>query len=153
MSGMLLLALRIALAALLYGFAGWALFVLWRDIVRQGRQAVSRQAPPIILRSQAQTLRFNTPEVTIGRDPASTCLLEDQTVSAHHARLFYRQGQWWVEDLRSTNGTYLNQEPVNTLLVLAHGDELRFGQVVMNILMEPAAQEPGAPAGWETPEK
>ena len=140
MSGTILLALRLLLAALLYGFLGWALFVLWRDIIRQGRQATARQAPPIILRKETQSLHFNIPEVTIGRDPASTCILEDQTVSAHHARLFYRQGQWWVEDLRSTNGTYLNQEPVNTPLVLAHGDELRFGQVMMNILLEPGAQ-------------
>ncbi len=140
MSGTILLALRLILAALLYLFLGWTLLVLWRDLTRQGRQAASRRAPPIILRGQDQSLRFNTQEVTIGRDPASSCILEDRTVSAHHARLFYRQGQWWIEDLRSTNGTYLNQEPVSTLLVLAHGDELRFGQVVMDILLEPEAQ-------------
>lgn len=140
MSGTILLVLRLVLAALLYLFLGWALYVLWRDLMRQGRQVSKRRAPPIILRGQDQSLRFNSLEVTIGRDPASSCILDDRTVSAHHARLFFRQGQWWVEDLRSTNGTYLNQEPVSTLLVLAHGDELRFGQVIMDILLEPEAQ-------------
>jgi pSer/pThr/pTyr-binding forkhead associated (FHA) protein len=72
-------------------------------------------------------------EILIGRDPACDCQLDDMTVSAHHAKLEYHHNQWWVEDLGSTNGTYLNQENINTATVLAPGDELQIGQVTLKV--------------------
>jgi pSer/pThr/pTyr-binding forkhead associated (FHA) protein len=53
----------------------------------------------------------------------------DDTVSARHARLSYHHNQWWVEDLQSRNGTYLNDERVSVPTVIVSGDELRYGQV------------------------
>ena len=72
----------------------------------------------------------------MGRDPASDLYIEDKTISARHAKLSYHHGQWWVEDLRSTNGTFLNDEPVQEPLVLASGDRLRFGQVQWQVQAE-----------------
>jgi len=46
--------------------------------------------------------------VTIGRDYVNQILLVDQTVSRQHARLTLRDGKWYVEDLKSRNGTFLN---------------------------------------------
>jgi pSer/pThr/pTyr-binding forkhead associated (FHA) protein len=62
-------------------------------------------------------------------------VLEDSTVSAQHSRLSFRQGHWWVEDLRSTNGTYLNNEPISASLVITNGDEIRCGQVVLTVII------------------
>jgi len=136
-SGLILLILRIALAIGLYAFLGWGLLTLWQDFKRQTSTLTSRQPPPITLlhlvEEETQPYQFNTPEITIGRDPACDCALDDQTVSAQHTRLSYHQGQWWVEDLPSTNGTFLNQENVAVPLVITNGDELRCGQVVFSI--------------------
>jgi pSer/pThr/pTyr-binding forkhead associated (FHA) protein len=137
MSGPVLLILRIALAASLYAFLGLAFYLLWRDLKEQTSLAASRQSPVLgLLRQAAGEMtpsRFNLPEVIIGRDPACDCTLEDSTVSAQHTRLSFRQGQWWVEDLRSTNGTYLNEEPVTTPMVITSGDQLRCGQATLTV--------------------
>lgn len=133
MSGPILLVLRLMLVVALYAFLGWALLTLWRDIKRQGELLSSRQAPRLTLLRRVgadfETLRFISPDVSIGRDPASDLALEDKTVSAMHARLSFHHGQWWVEDLNSRNGTFLNEKPVSQPLVITAGDELRCGHV------------------------
>ena len=65
----------------------------------------------------------------MGREPACDFPINDQTVSSRHARLSFHQNQWWLEDMASTNGTYLNGEAVTTAVVITHGDALRLGQV------------------------
>ncbi len=137
MSGIVLLTLRIFLVIALYAFLGWALLTLWRDLKRQGSQSIQRKAPAITLlyqfENETHSLRFSLPEITIGRDPASDFSIDDKTVSAKHARLAFRQGQWWVEDLQSTNGTYLNDESVSSPLVVTSGDQIRCGQVLLDL--------------------
>jgi pSer/pThr/pTyr-binding forkhead associated (FHA) protein len=78
---------------------------------------------------------FNVPVVLIGRDEHCDCSIQHPTVSAQHARLAFHHNQWWVEDLHSTNGTFLNQSPVDTSMVLTLGDELRCGQVVLTVIL------------------
>jgi hypothetical protein len=137
MSGPILLLLRLMLVIALYSFLGWALLTLWRDLKRQGELLSSRQAPALTLLRRAgadfESLHFTIPDVSIGRAPTSDLALEDKTVSATHARLSFHHGQWWVEDLNSRNGTFLNDEPVSQPLVITSGDELRCGQVALTI--------------------
>lgn len=137
MSGPILLILRIALLLALYAFLAWALLTLWRDIKRQDEILAHQQAPPITLRPDSvegpDSLHFRGPMISIGRDPICDIPLEDKTVSATHARLSYHHGHWWVEDLNSRNGTFLNNEPVSEQLVLTTGDVLRCGQVSFKV--------------------
>lgn len=145
MSAPILLVLRLAITFALFSFMGWALYTIWRDLKHQSELLVSRQAPPITLSAaQDTTLHFfTTPEVTIGRDPTCDLALDDKTVSVKHARLVYHHNQWWVEDLESTNGTFLNQEFVSIPTVLADGDQIRCGQVDLAVSIgENASQRP-----------
>lgn len=140
MSGPLFLVLRILLTASLYAFLGWAFFLLWQDIRQQAMLLALRKVPPISLMIQcedsaAQIRHFNQPEITIGRDPACECPLNDETVSARHARLSYHHGQWWLEDLNSTNGTRLNQEPISTPTVIISDDEIGCGKARLTVIM------------------
>jgi pSer/pThr/pTyr-binding forkhead associated (FHA) protein len=139
-SGVVLLALRILLALLLYSFLAWALYTLWRDLQHQAALQAARQVRPLKLtfagQEHAQEQTFSQPEVIIGRGNNCDLVLDDKTVSGRHARLAYHHGQWWLEDLASTNGTYLNEEPVRTAVVLAQGDQLRCGQVTGSVGME-----------------
>ena len=137
MSGSVLLVLRLAMALALYAFLGWAMYTLWRDLKRQSEHVVAEEIPVIELGLELvdgwTVQRFAVGEILIGRDPACDCQLDDMTVSANHAKLEYHHRQWWVEDLGSTNGTYLNQENVTTATVLATGDELQIGQVTLKV--------------------
>ena len=141
MSGPVVFALRLLLTASLYGFLAWALFTLWRDLKLQGALLASRRVPPISLtihqgEHPALTRRYIQAEVTIGRDPTCECLLEDEAVSARHARLSYHHNQWWLEDLNSTNGTLLNQEKLALPTVITAGDEFRCGDSRIDISLQ-----------------
>lgn len=145
MSGTIVLALRLLMALALYGFLGWALYTLWQDVHRQAAKVVTRRMPGIDLTVQAGTdepgavKHFLQPEVTLGRDPICDIPITDETVSARHARLTFHHGQWWLEDLNSTNGTRLNQANVSQPVVLTTGDEIVLGAVrVVVHTIEPA---------------
>lgn len=69
----------------------------------------------------------------IGRADACQIQLSDTYVSQFHARIFSRDGSWFVEDLGSTNGTYLNQRRVTSPAELQAGDRLKVGKVVMEV--------------------
>ena len=97
--------------------------------------APSTQAAP-----SAAVYRFTSSEVFIGRDPASECRLDDKTISVRHARLVYHHGQWWVEDLKSRNGTSLNGVPVSTPVVLTSGDQLQCGACTFSVILGEEAQ-------------
>ncbi len=133
MVNLLLLALRLIMALLLYAFLGWALFTLWQSLRQQAQLANTRRIPPLKLLFQADdpsdAQTFTLPQVILGRDPACDVTLDNDTISAQHTRLSFHHNQWWVEDLGSTNGTFLDDQPVTTPTVLADGDRLRCGEV------------------------
>ena len=141
MSGIVVLIIRILLAIALYAFLGWALYTIWRDLRVQTLNLAAQKAPAITLTrigmDEFEPANFQKSEIFIGREQTSTLPLLDETVSGRHARLAYRHNQWWVEDLKSTNGTFLNEEPVKTMTVLVSGDEIRVGQTVMRVEIAP----------------
>ena len=137
MSAILLLVIRILMAAALYGFLGLVVFTLLRDLRQQG-ELLAAQRPPALTLTNLVDLnvgpkRFTKPEVVLGREADCDFPLDDQTVSSQHARLSYHHRQWWLEDLASTNGTYLNDEPVTSSVVITQGDELRLGNITVRI--------------------
>jgi pSer/pThr/pTyr-binding forkhead associated (FHA) protein len=142
MTGIVLLVLRVLMAVALYAFLFLALWVLWRDLRRQARQEARPGTPVLSLvrhaaeEDTAHIYRFDIAEVVIGRDPTCSLRLDDKTISARHARLSYHHRQWWVDDLHSTNGTFLNTEGVTEPIVIASGDLLRCGAVEFDITME-----------------
>jgi pSer/pThr/pTyr-binding forkhead associated (FHA) protein len=137
MSGPVLLALRIAIATALYSFLGWGLWLLWRDLRRQSRLLGAAVNPALVMTRQGSappvTYRFTSPEVTVGRDTTCECRLNDPIISARHARFSFHHAQWWIEDLHSRNGTFLNDEPVRSQVVVTSGDSLRCGTLVFLI--------------------
>jgi hypothetical protein len=130
MSGVLLLFLRALMAVALYAFLGLGLYLLWRDLRRQSELLAARQFPPLSLRLASEThgRAYTQPELFLGRGSTCDFIVDDPTVSLQHARLVFRQGQWWLDDLASTNGTFLNGEPVQGGALVTHQDEIRLGQ-------------------------
>lgn len=71
--------------------------------------------------------------ITIGRAEDSTLVVTDDYASARHARLVPRSGQWYVEDLGSTNGTYLDRTRVNGPTPVPIGVPIRIGRTTLEL--------------------
>ncbi len=74
-------------------------------------------------------------EVTVGRAPGcGVVLTEDTFVSQVHARVFRRNREVLVEDLDSTNGTFVNGERIDKITRIRKGDTVKFGETVMRMV-------------------
>jgi hypothetical protein len=71
--------------------------------------------------------------IMIGRANDSTLVLTDDYASTRHARLVSRDGDWYVEDLGSTNGTYLDRAKVTNPLLIPPGVPIRIGKTVLEL--------------------
>jgi predicted component of type VI protein secretion system len=72
--------------------------------------------------------------VDVGREPSLPLHLDDDTqVSRRHARIAVQGGQVVVEDLGSTNGTYVNDQPIGSPRTLNPGDKVRIGLTVLEL--------------------
>ena len=72
-------------------------------------------------------------ELTVGRAAGCQITLDDTYASQVHARVFMRDDQLYVEDLGSTNGTYLNRRKVSAPMVVSHGDQIQIGSTIMEV--------------------
>lgn len=137
----LVLLLRLILAIALYAFLGWALWNLLREFKQQGDKLATQKKPAITLsikidQGKESVRQFSQPQIMIGRDTKCDLSMMDEALSAHHARLTHHHGQWWLEDLSSTNGTYLNREKLITPAVVITGDSFKCGNTIFSIQVE-----------------
>jgi pSer/pThr/pTyr-binding forkhead associated (FHA) protein len=79
------------------------------------------------------TLGLTDQQITIGRANDATLVLNDDYASTRHARLFPQDGQWIVEDLGSTNGTYLDRQKVTQPTPVPVGVPIRIGKTVLEL--------------------
>ena len=79
------------------------------------------------------TIALGQAPILIGRAPECTLVLEDDYASGRHARLSLQQGTWMVEDLGSTNGTFLGRTRVQDPVPIAPGAPVRIGRTVLEL--------------------
>ncbi len=131
-ASVIVLILRIIFLILLFTFLGWTIYTIWKDLRFKSLSVQLQKVPAITLIDRSggienNKVSYENSEVSIGRDPGNTICIEDTTVSNRHAVLNYRNGHWWIEDLLSTNGTFLNDEKITAPTILITGDDLHIG--------------------------
>lgn len=140
--GVVLLLLRVAVVFLLYFFLWQVVRVVSRDLQGAGA-AVATQASPygqLVVTSAGQTgipvgkVFPLSPVTVIGRSTEVEISLNDSFLSSEHARLELRDGVWYLEDLHSTNGTFLNGFEVRAPSELNPGDVVRVGRVELKLV-------------------
>ena len=105
---------------------------------REARRARAHGRPPrkvlVVDHEGAKsgTIRLQQP-LQVGRADACQIKLGDTYISQFHARLFPRDGNWYVEDLGSTNGTYLNQRKLTGPSEVHAGDVVRLGKTTLEL--------------------
>jgi pSer/pThr/pTyr-binding forkhead associated (FHA) protein len=160
MNALELTLLRIGFLAVLWLFVIAAVGVVRTDLFGQVSQRRRRSAgaqrpvppptapatrPPRSARATPQqllvtagalagtTLGLTDQQITIGRADDATLVLADDYASTRHARLFPQDGQWLVEDLGSTNGTYLDRQKVTAPTPVPVGVPIRIGKTVLEL--------------------
>jgi pSer/pThr/pTyr-binding forkhead associated (FHA) protein len=157
MSELTLTLLRLGYLALLWLLVLSIVAVLRRDLfgTRVTRRApvVAAAAAPAPARSRREsaataplrqlvvtegslkgtTIALGQAPILIGRAPESTLVLEDDYASGRHARLSLQGGTWMVEDLGSTNGTFLGRDRVSSPVPVAPGQPVRVGRTVLEL--------------------
>jgi hypothetical protein len=140
MDGMLIViwAVRLAFLALLYLFLARVVRSLLRDLRAAAREPGASLGRLIVIESPAgdpeQGRSFDLDAITtLGRDVNNAIVVDDPFASAEHAVLTYRGRSWYVEDLGSTNGTFVNGRAVAAVSPLGFGDEVAIGQVRMRL--------------------
>ena len=147
-----LTVLKIALLVILYFFVWQAVRAILADLyggTRRERRAAGRQAPPtrqvrrgkgtpnkvVVIDergSKAGTYKLSK-TLQIGRGQSSDIKLTDTYVSTAHARISNRNGAWMVEDLGSTNGTYLGASRITQPTAIQLGSEIRIGKTTLEL--------------------
>ena len=130
--------IRLAFLGLLYAFLWSVSRTLLRDLRAAGREPDTELGRLVVLASPSDEPRaglvFALDAVTrLGRDVNNTIVLDDEFVSADHAVLTFRGRAWYVEDLGSTNGTWVNGVRIDDVSPVAFGDEIQLGQVRLRL--------------------
>ena len=161
MNALTLTLIRVAFLAVLWLFVIAAIGVVRTDLfgtattkIRRNRkqpapmQAAPRKAPPKPAKPGRGTPRFLVvtegalagmsidlvdQQITMGRANDATLVLNDDYASTHHARIFPQDGQWLVEDLGSTNGTYLDRQKVIRPTPVPVGVPIRIGKTALEL--------------------
>jgi hypothetical protein len=158
-SEQLLNILKLCLLALVYLFLVRVVRAVWAEVAvpaaeggrrtrRRGAPAAAAPAPAprgrktrgspseLVAVEPADQVGRRYPlgdEITVGRAAGCQVTVDDTYVSQLHARVFTRDGQLFVEDLGSTNGTYLNRVKVAGPMVMQKGDRLQIGNTVLEV--------------------
>jgi pSer/pThr/pTyr-binding forkhead associated (FHA) protein len=155
MSELGLTLVRMAFLGLLWGFVLLAIAVLRRDMrapvdARPARRSRPRKPPrpPKVARATkvrgtklvvvegplaGTVVQLDGQQVTIGRAPDSTLIVDDDYASSRHARIYAAEGSWVVEDLGSTNGTWIERTRITSPTVLPVGAPLRVGRTTIQL--------------------
>jgi hypothetical protein len=129
---------RILFLVLLYLFLFGIARALLRDLRAAAREPTIELGRLVVVASPggepaAGTTLALDAITTLGRDVNNAVVVDDQFVSAEHAVLTFRGRTWYVEDLDSTNGTFVNGSPVDGVAPLGYGDEIQLGQVRLRL--------------------
>jgi len=137
---LLLWGVRVAFLIFLYLFLIRAFAALQRALAVE--QAVAARPAGIAFLVVQRSVR-GAPRVgermplravsSIGRDAGNDVVLNDEAASARHALMEFADGEWWVEDSGSTNGTRVNGEVIRSRERLRYGDELGVGRVALRL--------------------
>ena len=159
MSELALTLVRLGFLVLLWAFVLTTVLVLRRDLrqpadarplgrERKAPRAAKPPRPPKVAKQQkvkgSKLVVIEGPlmgtivplgdiQITIGRAPDSTLIIDDDYASSRHARIYPSEGAWVVEDLGSTNGTWIDRTRITSPTVLPMGAPLRVGRTTLQI--------------------
>lgn len=150
-----LMLIKFAFLAVLWLFVLMAVGVIRTDLFGPSRDKAKKSARPAEPKRRAKpargsrkeprvlvviegplagtTLNLTTQPITIGRAKDATLVINDDYASGRHAQIYPDSGRWIVEDLGSTNGTFLGNQRLTRAVPVSVGQPIRIGKTVMEL--------------------
>lgn len=147
--GVIILLLRVAVTFFLYFFLWQVLKVAAANIRHPGPSTEPLSYGQLVVMTPGQTglpvgkTFILNPVNIIGRSIEADIALNDTFLSARHARLSLDGDEWVLEDLNSTNGTFVNGFEVRTTTPIKDGDVIRIGHIELKLLVSRKHSSPG----------
>ena len=98
-----------------------------------GYKLIAKQGLP-----SGQEFKFTGEEIFIGRGDAATIQIDSQVVARLHVRIMWKDKKVFIEDLKSSNGTYVNGRQITKETILSHGDQISLGQEIFLEFLTPS---------------
>jgi hypothetical protein len=141
----ILFLLRLISGLLLMSFLVALFVIIWRDYrsTIQQMSAIRRTYGKLVEMCEIDGTRAVTgetypllPLTSLGRAPTNAIVIHDTFASSEHASVFMRDGQWWLEDRQSRNGTRLNNVSITEPIVITDGDIIGIGTLYFRLVLE-----------------
>ncbi len=136
------LILRVLAGLSLLAFLFILFLIVWRSMRQLDRQLQASRANYGYLTcrrrdsTKTDSERYQLDAITtLGRSANNSIVVEDDFASAEHARIILEDGQWWLEDRRSKNGTRLNSAVIDQRTLLANGDLIGIGKLTYQLAL------------------
>ncbi|OHW62135.1 FHA domain-containing protein FhaB [Andreesenia angusta] len=135
MFSLLSLVFRYIFIALIYLFMIGIIRLIYLDI-RNIRELGDETGTYLKLINMRESVPFKIKdeyfinrEITMGRDSSNDIVLRDPYTSKRHCRIFLKDGEYHIEDINSSNGTYVNNNRITGISRIYHGDRVKVGQI------------------------
>lgn len=129
---------------ILYSIIYYALKIMYRDVKGGGRKRVptsnkKAHGLEVVSTGSSEVLKVGSvipvrATIKLGRKEDNSICLNDQFVSSYHAKLYVRNNDFYLEDLNSTNGTYVNGSKINGRVRLKVDDEITLGSTIFKVI-------------------
>ena len=138
--------LRLIAGLSLAGFLLTLFFLIWRSMKGTEQQLrTARSTYGYLVRNRPdsdgiaiESERFALQAITtVGRSASNTIVVADDFASIEHARIVLENGDWWLEDRNSRNGTRLNEAKIEQRTILKDGDRIGIGEDSFRLQLEP----------------
>ncbi|SHE69847.1 FHA domain-containing protein [Clostridium fallax] len=139
MSGIFTIFFAIILYAIIY----YALRIMYKDVKGGKKKKVVKNRKvhglEVISAGESQNLKSGSvipvrETITIGRREENSIVIQDKFVSGSHAKVYVKNDEFYLEDLNSTNGTFLNNNQVKGKVKLKVNDEIRLGSTILKVI-------------------
>lgn len=135
--------LRLLGSLILAGFLLALFYMIWRSLIQMTDALDANQAQYARLAAIGDQNGEHRPDksfallpiTTLGRSSSNAIVVDDEYASALHATIVLEDGQWWIDDRESRNGTQLNDQTIQQRTALADGDEISIGQCRYRLIL------------------
>lgn len=133
--------LKIAIIGVVYIIIFIALKIMYKDVKNGGKTKVKKKPFGLEILNPGKNYNLKMGAVvpiqtgiTIGRKEDNMLILNDEYVSSHHAKIFVKNTEYFVQDMKSTNGTLVNSKKVTDKVLIKKGDIIEIGTAQFKVI-------------------